>query len=151
MRISLWPKALILCGGVLALTLYFSKGNLKEDWRDFTKAIAIHIDNLSYSVNPERAKSVTAIEKEESLKSFVGDPFIHFSRQDWIEFWNILYGVYPLDYPENKRLPPMVRQFTALEMEDKLRALYPRPFAYFKDEHWRQFWGIVFGKKAKQQ
>lgn len=145
------PKVLILCGVTLVFIFYRAKGNLKEDWKDFADAIAIHIDNLKYTLNPERAKSITTIEKEESLKSFVGDPFIHFSRQDWDEFWNVLYGVFPLEYPENKRLPPFVRQFTYSEMESKLRELYSKPFAYFQDEHWRQFWGIVFGKKAKPE
>lgn len=138
----------ICFGVVLALTLFLSQENLREDWNDFTESMDIHIDNFMYTLNPERSKSISMMEKEQNLKLYVGQPFIDFSQSDWDKFWGILYGVYPVDYPENERLPARARQLKRPEMEEKLKEWYPSPFGNFQQEHWQQFWQIIFGKKA---
>lgn len=149
MRAKFSPKLLIFLAIVLALTLFFAQGNLRQDWDDFAQGIDIHIENFMYALNPERSKPISILEKEQGLKVYVGEPFIDFSQSDWSEFWNILYGAYPMDYPENERLPPRVRQLNYSEMEEKLKEWHPNPFSYFQAEHWQQFWKIAFGKKAK--
>lgn len=138
----------ICFGVVLALTLFLSRENLREDWNDFTEGVDIHIDNFMYTLNPERSKSISMLEKEQNLKLYVGQPFIDFRQSDWDKFWGILYGVYPMDYSENERLPARVRQLKRPEMEEKLKDWYPAPFGNFQQQHWQQFWQIIFGKKA---
>ncbi len=142
------PKIFIVFGVVLAFMLFFAQKNLREDWDDLLDGFGINIDNFFYGLNPERSRPVSTLEKETSLKSYVGEPFISFSKSDWDDFWNILYGVFPRDYPDNERLPPKLRQLTTLEMEAELKKRYPSPFSYFQDSHWQQFWQILFGKKA---
>ena len=151
MQRSFWPKILILAGIALACILFFARDNLKDDLGDIVDSAGILIHNFQYGLSPERSKPNTAIDKEESLKSFVGEPFTTFRRPDWDEFWNILYGIFPVDYSENERLPVKVRQLNYSEMEAKLKEAYPAPFTYFQDQHWQQFWQIVFGKKAKRR
>jgi hypothetical protein len=145
---SFTPRIFIVFGIILALMLFFAQKNLQEDWDDLLESLSIYIDNFFYGLNPKRSPPVSTLEKETGLKSYVGEPFISFSKSDWDGFWNILYGVFPRDYPDNERLPPRVRQLTLPEMEEELRKRYPHPFSYFQDEHWQQFWQILFGKKA---
>lgn len=148
MRGKFLPVVLISSAIVLALTLFLAQDNLRQDWNDFTESIDIHIDNFMYTLSPERSKSISMLEKEQNLKLYVGQPFIDFSQSDWNKFWDILYGVYPVDYPENERLPARVRQLKRPEMEEKLKDLYPNPFGNFQQQHWQQFWQMIFGKKA---
>ena len=135
-------------GVVLALTLYLSQENLREDWNDFMESIDIHKDNFMYTLSPERSKSLSMMEKEQNLKLYAGQPFIDFRQSDWDKFWGILYGVYPVDYSENERLPARARQLNRIEMEEKLKDWYPAPFGNFQQQHWQQFWELALGKKA---
>jgi len=149
MRVRLLPKLLILAGVVLTVGLYYSRENLRLDWEDLVELVNIQIDNFSYPFNAERSRPVSSLETETNLNSNVGEPFISFSKSQWDKFWDILYGAYPVDYSDNERLPPRVRQLNYPEMEEKLAQAFPQPFAYFQEEHWKQFWPMVFGKKAK--
>lgn len=151
MRLNFWPKPLIVCGIILVFILYTARENLRYDWDDLIENARIVMDNLVYSMNPERAKGITSLEKEENLKSYVGEPFKRFRSSDWQEFWNVIYGVYPIEHSQNRRLPPSVRQLSYPEMEARLKELYPAPFGYFKEEHWQQFWPVVLGKKARKR
>lgn len=150
MRLNLWPKLPIVCGIILVFVLYAARENLRYDWDDLVESARIVMDNLVYSMNPERAKGITSLEKEENLKSYVGEPFKSFRSSDWQEFWNVIYGIYPIDYSDNRRLPPRMKQLGYPEMEARLKELYPTPFGYFKEEHWQQFWPVVLGKKARR-
>ncbi len=151
MRISLWQSIIIIACVILVLVFYCARNNLQQDWDDLVETVSISARNFFYPFNPERAKFVSSFEKEEKLKSSIGEPFKSFNQSDWDTFWEVLYGAYPLDYSENSRLPAKVRQLTYSEMEAKLKELYPDPFSYFQDEHWRQFWQVVFGKKTGRQ
>lgn len=149
MRGKFFPGMLIFFAIVLVLTLLLAQDNLRRDWNDFMEGIDIHIDNFMYTFSPKRSKSISMLEKEQNLKLYVGQPFIDFSQSDWDKFWDILYGIYPLDYSQNSRLPARVRQLKPAEMEEKLKEWYPKPFGYFQPQHWQQFWQIAFGKKAQ--
>lgn len=151
MRLNLWPKLLIVCGIILVFVLYSTRENLRYDWDDLVENARIVRDNFIYSMNPERAKGITTLEEEVNLKTYVGEPFRSFRSSDWQEFWNVIYGVYPIDYSQNQRLAPRARQLTYPEMEARLKELYPNPFGYFKEEHWQQFWSVVLGKKARKR
>ena len=149
MRLNPWPKILILLGILLAGGLYFSRENLRRDWDDLVSAVGIQIDNFGYPLKAERSRPVSSLELETNLKSYVGEPFISFSQSDWEKFYDILYNGYPVEYSENERLPPRVRQLNYGEMEERLGREFPNPFSQFQDQHWKQFWPIVFGKKAQ--
>jgi hypothetical protein len=151
MKFSLKPTLLISFGVIFALTLYFARGNLRQDWDDLVETFDIILNNFTSQFNLERSRPINPIDKEENLKMVIGQPFLGFRRVDWEEFWNTLYGVFPLDYSDNERLPPRSRQLTYPEMEKRLKKLYPTPFSYFQDEHWQQFWQVIFGKKAKRR
>lgn len=148
MRKKVLPRILIFFGVILAITLFLAQGNLREDWGDLIESANIHIDNFFYTLNPGRSRPISTLEKEQGLKLYAGRPFIDFGKPDWDKFWDILYGVYAVDYLENERLPPRAAQLTYAQMEARLKEWHPQPFAYFQDEHWRQFWQIVFGKKS---
>lgn len=148
---SFLPKLLILFGVALAFMLYFSKRNLKEDFNAFVENVNVFVDNISYSLNPERSKSISTLEKETNLKYYVGEPFISFRKADWDKFWDILYGIFPVDYSEDERVSPRARQLKYAEMESRLKEWYPNPFSYFQEQHWQQFWQIIFGKKMQKR
>lgn len=149
MKFNLWPKLFILAGILLAAVLYFSKDNLRQDWNDLIETVSIQADNFSYPLRAQRSPPISALELQANLKSYVGEPFISFSGAEWKDFYNILYGAYPIDYSDNERLPAKVRQLNYSEMEEKLSETFPNPFRNFQEQHWKQFWPIAFGKKAK--
>lgn len=151
MRLNIWPKLLIACGIILASALYFARENLRNDLDDLLESARIVMDNFSYSMNPERAKGFITLKEEEDLKAYLGEPFSSFRSSDWQKFWDVIYGVYPLDYSQNRRLPPRVRQLNYAEMQARLKELYHNPFGYFTEEHWQEFWPLVLGKKARQR
>ena|SRR3989338_2127684 len=146
---SLRPKILIVFGIALAFILYSAKDNLQKDWDDLVETINIRVDNFNRGFSPQRSRPITTLQIEEDLKMSVGPPFRDFQGSDWDKFWNLIYGLFPVDYPENERLPPRARQLTYPEMQEKLKKLYPSPFSYFQDEHWKQFWQIIFKKKSQ--
>src|SRR3990167_208318 len=110
MRVRLLPKLLIFAGIALAAGGGFFPGNMRLDWEDLVELVNIQIDNFSYPFNAERSRPVSSLETETNLNSNVGEPFISFSKSQWDKFWDILYGAYPVDYSDNERLPPRVRQ-----------------------------------------
>lgn len=148
---SFLPKLLILFGIALAFMLYFANRNLREDFDALVENAEIFIDNLSYTMSPERSKSISTLEKETNLKYYVGEPFISFRKADWDKFWDILYGIFPVEYPEDERIAPRIKQLNYSQMETRLKEWYPNPFSYFQDQHWQQFWQIIFGKKMQKR
>ncbi|MEK6568433.1 MAG: hypothetical protein AABZ27_06845 [Candidatus Omnitrophota bacterium] len=148
---SLRPKILIVFGIALAFMLYLARVNLRQDWNDLSESVEIWIDNFNRGLSPDRSRPISTLSKEEELKMYVGAPFLDFQASDWDKFWNIVYGLFPVDYSENERLPPRSRHLTNPEMQEKLKELYPSPFGYFQDEHWEQFWRIIFKTKAQNQ
>lgn len=144
MKINIWPKV-ILIFGILLLILTLHK-NLQKDWDDFKKGVEIQIDNFFYSMSPERSRPISTVEKETQLKVTLAMPFNEFSQSDWDAFWNLIYGVYELDKPDNPRLPKKARQLTLEEIQDRLIEEWPTPFSYFKEAHWGQFWKMLLKK-----
>ena len=146
---SLRPKILIVFGIALAFMLYLARINLRQDWNDLVETVNIWIDNFNRGFSPGRSRPISTLQREEELQMLVGPPFRDFQSLDWDKFWNVIYGLFPVDYPENERLPPRARQLTNPEMQEKLKELYPSPFSYFQDQHWQQFWQIIFKKKSQ--
>ena len=107
-----------------------------------------YIDNFFYEASPgrKRHRPLSLIERETELKLYIGDPFRGFSRDDWNEFWQIIYGGYPLEDPGTPGLPKKMRQLTEEEIASRLVEEYREPFSYFKETHWKFFFDIAIKK-----
>ncbi|MBL7151693.1 MAG: hypothetical protein ISS89_03785 [Candidatus Omnitrophica bacterium] len=105
----------------------------------------IHADNFFYGAGQgkKRHKPVALLQKETELQLYVGEPFRSFRKSDWREFWEIIYGAYPMEPPERPGLPRRVRQMDRGELAYELASRYPQPFAYFTPEHWKMFFSII--------
>ena len=72
-------------------------------------------------------------------------PVAIFKRDDWQEFWDIIYGIHPLIEFENKRLPMADRNLSIAEIQKVLIKRYPESFSGFTIEQWSLFWKEIKG------
>ena len=142
------PKILLIAGFLALYLILKYQTSIKEFWSFNLEKIKIYFDNFfsAQGSGLERHRPLSLIEKETELKLYVGQPFIDFSQKDWREFWNLIYGVFPEKTPEKPGLPKRVRQLTTDETAFELMSLYPNPFSYFKEEHWRIIFSIILRK-----
>lgn len=142
------PKILLILGFLALFAIVRYRAPLKEKLLFNIEKIKAHKDNFFFESGPgmERRRPVSLLERETELRLYVGEPFNNFSAQDWREFWDIVYGVYAIEPPEKNGLPKKMRQFTRDEIALELMQKYPQPFANFKEEHWKIFFGIVLKK-----
>ena len=105
-------------------------------------------DNLFYGVGaePERQRPISMVDIETEISLYFGEPFRSFSEDDWNSFWSIIYDVFPREIPGRPDLPNKTRQLTINEITEELIKRYPNPFAYFKEEHWKAFFGVALKK-----
>ncbi len=142
----LLPK-ILLFSGFLALFLLLK---FQTEVKNFTslqiEKIKTHRDNFFARANPEIAKRertpFTTV-KESQLEVGVGEPFSNFTTEEWDEFWEIVYGLYPRGEPEKPGLPNRMRQLSQEEMISELSSRYPQPFARFSQRQWEIFFGII--------
>lgn len=142
------PKILLILL-ILALFLIIKYQNtIKDIWLFNLEKFKTWFDNFFYftSSEPKRRSPISLLKKETELKLYVGEPFRSFSRQQWQEFWHIIYAAFPKEPPEREGLPKRMRQLTLDEIAFKLMSLYPQPFAYFKEEHWKLFFNILLAR-----
>ena len=135
---------------VFASLLFIASKNLQQDGKDLLETVNIYLANIGTALYPERRIPIFLSDREESLRGIIGEPFISFQQEDWKNFWNILYGVFPLEHPENTRLPTKVRQLTFAEIELRLKEEYPILNDFYQ-EQWQQFLQIAFGKKLERE
>ncbi len=95
----------------------------------------------------ERMKPLDAVHKETKLRSFLPDVFGEFTREDWKEFWALLYE--PIEEEQGSL---KVKRFRSKEeIEDELMYNYSTPFSYFQKRQWDYFWSIIFpGPRYKE-
>lgn len=130
--------------GFLAVGLVFLiRGNLNRDYQDLAEALKIFSENLSYEFMPPRRAPFGVANKETELKGNLGPIFKQFSADDWHDFWQIIYGVYPEYSSDNERLPPRKRQLSIPEIQEELKNRFYNPFAYFTPEHWQELWSTL--------
>lgn len=120
--------------------------NIKIDIMDFFDGIKINAGNAEREIFPERKRPFSLVRQETELKLLLPNPFVNFSRQEWEEFWNLIYGLYGYDVPENPRLPYIQRQLNLQELEGLLKTKY-EIFKQFQGQHWEEFWKIVLHQK----
>ncbi len=121
---------------------------MKDLWLNNAERFKIYVNNFFYqfSSDLERRRPVSLVEREEELKAYIGEPFITFTQSDWNRFWNLIYGGFQKEDPERPGLPKKMRQLTENEIAYELMSLYPQPFSYFKDSHWRILFSIIFNR-----
>lgn len=133
--------AFIVFGVLLVAMVAVSiRENLFRDAEDMSKALQIGKHNIDYQLFPNRSKPLILMTKELGLRQFYPDFFENFDRDDWQEFWDVIYGVHPLIEFENEKLPSANRSYSIREVQVVLAERYPEGFASFNEEAWNTFW-----------
>lgn len=147
-KIRIIPKALLLSGFLALFLVVKYQQTLKDFWGFAVETAEAHFNNLFYQADSQtdRHRPVSLIEAETELKLYIGEPFRSFNQRDWDGFWRLIYAGFPRGAPPREGLPNKMRQLTLDEIASELMARYPEPFTYFKDEHWKMFFGTVLKK-----
>jgi len=144
----LLPKILLVVG-FLSLSLIIAfQGRIKDFLKVNYDKAREYFNYITYDLNFEfkRHRPLSLLERETELKLYIGEPFRDFNKSDWEKFWNIIYGIYPKTNPKEPGLVSKRRQLTEDEIVYELKKTYPQPFTYFRQEHWKIFFGIIFKK-----
>lgn len=147
-KIRILPKVLLPLGFLVLFLAVKYQHPLKDFWGFVLETAEIRFNNLFYQANSEaeRHRPVSLLETETELKLYIGEPFRHFNQKEWNGFWRLIYAGFPRGVPPREGLPNKMRQLTLDEITSELTARYPEPFSYFKDEHWKMFFGIALKK-----
>lgn len=147
-KIRIIPKILLPLGFLALFLVVKYQQTLKDFWVFAVDTAEIHFNNLFYQADSqnERRRPVSLLEAETELKLYIGEPFRHFNQRDWNGFWRLIYAGFPRGVLPREGLPNKMRQLTLDEIASELMQSYPEPFSYFKDEHWKVFFGIVLKK-----
>jgi hypothetical protein len=136
------PKILLPLGFILLFVLIRYQAPIKEFWKFNLQRITIPVDDFLSSGDLERNPPMSILQKETELKMYIGRPFKDFSHSQWRDFWKLIYGTFPLE-EVGKGLPKRQRQLTQEEIKEQLASVYPQPFAYFEEEQWKVFFGLL--------
>ncbi|MDD5432344.1 MAG: hypothetical protein PHO70_05080 [Candidatus Omnitrophica bacterium] len=140
---------LFLIFGFVSLFLIFKfQGVLKDKGGFSLEKAKINFDNFFAKANPnlERKRPVAFSERESELQSYFGEPFTDFTREEWSQFWNLMYGLFPKEPAGKPGLPNKMRQLTEDEITSELISLYPQPFLMYQDSHWSSLYQVIFKK-----
>jgi len=140
------PKIFLTVGFIAVFLLFKYQAVLKKLVQFNINKAGVYSDNFLKEAGsaPKRLMPFVTTDKEAELKLSLGAPFIDFSGGDWREFWNIIYGVFPLDPPDASGLPQRLRQLTPEEVSSELIKLYPEAFSNFKEGDWKGFFETIF-------
>ncbi|MDD5561925.1 MAG: hypothetical protein PHT50_07360 [Candidatus Omnitrophica bacterium] len=140
------PKFILIIGFSLLLLVIIFQPQIKDFLKLSYDKAGEYVDYAAYdlTLEPERHRPVSLLQKETELKLYIGEPFKSFSRSDWEEFWNIIYGIFPKTDPQEPGLVSKRRQLTKDEIAYELKNMYPRPFINFQQNHWKTFFEIIF-------
>lgn len=144
----LLPKILLVAGFLSLLFIIKYQGQIKDLLGVNLDKAKDYVDYVSYDLNYEakRHRPVSLLVRETELKLYIGEPFRDFNKSDWEKFWNIIYGVFPKGDLERPGLVSKRRQLTEDEITYELMKMYPQPFTYFRENHWKMFFGIISKK-----
>jgi len=141
--VRLW----LLLGFLATCLIFFFRANLKQDYIDLTTNLKVRRDNLIYSAFPDRTAFYGIENKKIELKVKLAPVFDNFTVDEWQDFWQIIYKIYPELFSQGERIPPYSTQLTIDEIKEALGMRFPYPFTYFDDGHWKQFFKILRIKK----
>jgi hypothetical protein len=140
------PKLFLKLGFLLLfLLILFAKPIRKFTDFQFQK-LEVYKTNLFAPANPEvvrRRKPISTALEESNLEVAFGEPFSNFSLEEWDDFWEVIYGLYPKGEPEKPGLPRRLRQLTTGEIISELIARYPQIFRYFRESDWEAFFSAI--------
>ena len=144
----LLPKFLLVVGFLSLSLIIIYQARIKDFLGVNLDRAREYISYISYDLNFafKRNRPLSLLERETELKLYIGEPFRDFDRNDWGKFWNIIYGIFPKTDPKQPGLVGKRRQLTEDEIAYQVERAYPQPFTYFREEHWKMFFGIIFKK-----
>jgi len=142
------PKILLIAGFFILYLVIRYQSNIREAWQFNLEKVKIYFDNFFFesSSRRQRRRPWSLDQKETELKLYIGEPFRSFSRKDWNDFWQLIYGAFPKEEPGKQGLPKKMRQLTLDEISFELMDRYPQPFGFFRENHWKIFFGIILQK-----
>ena len=129
----------------LAILVVAIRQNLFQDANDMVTALKIGKHNVEYQISPDRRKPLVIMDKEFGLRQLHPTFFNNFDREDWQEFWDIIYGIHPLIGFKDEKIPAADRNYSIPEIQRALIQRYPEAFSLFQGEQWKIFWKEVFG------
>jgi hypothetical protein len=130
---------------IITILVVATRQNLFQDVNDMITALKIGGHNIEYQLSPDRRKPLVIMDKEFGLSQLHPQFFNRFSKEDWREFWDIIYGIHPLIGFENEKLPAAERNYGIAEIQQVLIKRYPEAFSGFGEEQWKVFWKEIFG------
>lgn len=136
---------IVFAVSLIAILVVAVRQNLFKDIDDMARAIKIGKHNVEYRLSPDRSIPIVISDKELGLQQLYPEFFNRFDRQDWDDFWDIIYGFHPLISFNNEKLPAAERNYQIPEIQKVLIERYPEAFAQFNNEQWRFFWKEIFG------
>lgn len=130
---------------LVAILVVAIRQNLFQDVNDMVTTMKIGRHNIEYQLSPDRRKPLVISDKELSLRQLYPTFFNNFTRDDWSDFWDIIYGIHPLIIFDNDKLSPAQRNYSVTEIQRVLIERYPEAFTQFKEDNWKVFWKEIFG------
>jgi len=129
----------------IAILVVAIRQNLFQDINDMSRALKIGMHNVEYQFSPDRRQPMVIMDKEFGLRQLHPVFFSKFDRDDWQEFWDIVYGIHPLIGFEDEKIPAADRNYSIGEIQSILIKRYPEAFSVFGEEQWKMFWKEIFG------
>lgn len=128
----------------VAIIVVAIRQNLFRDIDDMMKSVEIGKHNIAYEAFPDRGRPLVLSGQEISLKQVYPDFFKKFNKEDWREFWDIIYGSHPLVEFDNEMLAEGGRNYFMQEVQRVLAIRYPEFFSSFSTGAWDIFWKQIF-------
>ncbi|MDD5291797.1 MAG: hypothetical protein PHY46_01250 [Candidatus Omnitrophica bacterium] len=136
---------LVLVVSIVGILVVAIRQNLLQDAQDMVTTMKIGGHNIEYQMSPDRRRPLIVTDKEIGLRQMYPTFFNNFTRDDWDEFWDIIYGTHPLIKFDNERLLPAQRNYSTQEIQKVLVQRYPEAFTQFDEEKWKIFWKEILG------
>jgi len=145
-----------IIGAILGLTILLAVGlwawqfgdsyrrdRLVQDIEDYKDNIGYRLKVMAYNIHeeiyPSRQRPLNTMEQEDNLKLFAPQVFRRFSRQDWSNFWGLIYD----SFYEKKGAIRVRRYRSKPEVEAYLAENYKEPFSKLDQRGWDAFWQIL--------
>jgi len=138
-------SVIVLGISAVAILVVAIRQNLFQDANDMVRALKIGRHNVEYQFSPDRRKPMVIMDKEFGLRQLHPAFFNNLDREDWQEFWDIIYGIHPLISFKDEKFPAAERNYSIAELQRVLTRRYPEAFSAFQGEQWKMFWKEVFG------
>ncbi|MFC1646322.1 hypothetical protein ACFL2Y_03990 [Candidatus Omnitrophota bacterium] len=130
---------------IIAILAVAIRGNLFQDIDDMITSLKIGGHDFEYHLSPDRRMPLVVVDKEFGLRQLHPAFFNKLSRDDWQEFWDVIYGIHPLINFENEMLIAAGRNYSVAEVQKVLIKRYPEAFSGFSVEQWKLFWAEIKG------